>query len=85
MAFEEHPLRDRLQREFHARPPIPLAGPVLVSHLAFLHDASAAHNEREHLSELCSNGVCQVVESSESHLVLDNYEPHCFQADYEYL
>ena len=72
MAFEEHPLRDRLQREFHARPPIPLAGPVLVSHLAFLHDAAAAHNEREHLSELCSNGVCHVVESSESHLVLDN-------------
>ena len=72
MTFSEHPLRERLQREFHARPPIPLAGPVLVSHLAFLHDGEAAQDERAHLSSLCGEGVCQVVESSESHLVLDN-------------
>jgi uncharacterized membrane-anchored protein len=72
MTFSEHPLRERLQREFHARPPIPLAGPVLVSHLAFLHDGATAKNEREHLSQLCGEGVCAVVESSESHLVLDN-------------
>jgi uncharacterized membrane-anchored protein len=72
MPLAPHPLRERLQREFHARPPIPLAGPVLVSHLAFLHDDEAAGNEREHLSRLCSENVCQVVESSEAHLVLDN-------------
>ncbi|MBL8404888.1 MAG: DUF3422 family protein, partial [Dechloromonas sp.] len=29
----EHPLRQRLNNEFHARPPVPLVGPVLVSHL----------------------------------------------------
>ena len=72
MHFTEHPLRARLQREFHARPPIPLSGPVLVSHLAFLHDDGVRGDERAHLSGLCDQGSCQVVESSESHLVLDN-------------
>jgi len=72
MSIPHHPLRERLQREFHARPPIPLAGPVLVSHLAFLHEGEVANSEREHLSQLCGDGVCQVVESSDAHLVLDN-------------
>ena len=39
--IEEHPLRAFLNNEFHARAPIPLASPALVSHLAFHHDGPA--------------------------------------------
>ncbi|HEX5674292.1 MAG TPA: DUF3422 family protein, partial [Azonexus sp.] len=35
--LEEHPLRQRLNNEFHARPPLPVVGPALVSHLVFKH------------------------------------------------
>ena len=38
--LEEHPLRQRLNNEFHARPPIPLVGAMLVSHLVFKHSAT---------------------------------------------
>jgi len=71
IGFEEHPLRQRLNNEFHARPPIPLTGPVLVSHLAFKHDGAAAPGEKEHLSQLCQASVCNFIESSDTHLMLD--------------
>ncbi len=69
--FEEHPLRQRLNNEFHARPPIPLVGPVLVSHLAFKHEGGTPQDEREHLSRLCQSSVCNFIESSDTHLMLD--------------
>lgn len=69
--FAEHPLRQRLNNEFHARPPIPLDGPILVSHLAFKHDGASAQDEREHLSQLCQANVCSFIESSDAHLMLD--------------
>lgn len=70
----EHPLRDRLNNEFHARPPIPLSGPVLVSHLAFKHDhhdSAQTDGERENLSRLCQASVCNFIERSDAHLMLD--------------
>lgn len=69
--FEEHPLRQRLNHEFHARPPIPLSGPWLVSHLAFAHEGGTAQGEKEHLSRLCQASVCNFIESSDTHLMLD--------------
>jgi uncharacterized membrane-anchored protein len=69
--FEEHPLRQRMNQEFHARPPIPLSVPALVSHLAFMHEGSSSSDEREHLSRLCSGGVCRFLENSDVHLVLE--------------
>lgn len=71
IGFGEHPLRQRLNNEFHARPPVPLSGPVLVSHLAFTHNGSAAQGEKEHLSQLCQASVCNFIESSDAHLMLD--------------
>ena len=71
IGFEEHPLRQRLNNEFHARPPIPLTGPILVSSLAFKHDDSGAVGEKEHLSRLCQANVCNFIESSDTHLMLD--------------
>ena len=44
--LEEHPLRQRLNNEFHARPPIPLVGAMLVSHLVFKHSATTAQAEK---------------------------------------
>ena len=44
--IEEHPLREHLNNEFHARPPIPLLGAMLVSHLVFKHSATAAQETR---------------------------------------
>ena len=39
--FEQHPLRQALNDEVHARPPVPLNTPEYVSYLAFLHDVGA--------------------------------------------
>lgn len=69
--LEEHPLRQRLNAEFHARPPIPLGAPLLVSHLVFKHGRSTVEKERENLTKLTQSTVCQSIESSESHLLVD--------------
>ena len=55
--LEEHPLRQRLNNEFHARPPIPLLGAMLVSHLVFKHSATTAQAEKENLGKLCQGHV----------------------------
>lgn len=69
--LEEHPLRQRLNNEFHARPPVPLVGPMLVSHLVFKHSATTAQAERDNLSKLCQGHVCNSIDSSDSHLMLE--------------
>ena len=67
----EHPLRQRLNNEFHARPPIPLVGPVLVSHLVFKHSTAKAQAARDNLTRLCQAQPSHSIESSDSHLMLD--------------
>ncbi|KAB2925680.1 MAG: DUF3422 domain-containing protein [Dechloromonas sp.] len=69
--LEEHPLRQRLNNEFHARPPIPLLGAMLVSHLIFKHSATTAQAEREHLGKLCQGHVCNAIDSSDAHMMLE--------------
>ncbi|HEX6734935.1 MAG TPA: DUF3422 domain-containing protein [Azonexus sp.] len=69
--LEEHPLRQRLNNEFHARPPVPLVGAMLVSHLVFKHSATTALAERDNLSKLCQGHVCNSIESSDAHLMLE--------------
>lgn len=67
----EHPLRQRLNNEFHARPPIPLQGPLLVSHLVFKRGRTRIDPERENLLRLTQTQVCQAIESSEAHQMID--------------
>lgn len=67
----EHPLRQRLNNEFHARPPIPLAGAALVTHLVFKRSAARIEDEREHLSRLCQGHVCQAIDSSDAHVMIE--------------
>lgn len=69
--LEEHPLRQRLNNEFHARPPIPLEGAMLVSHLVFKHSATEAAAHRENLAKLCQGHVCHAIDSSDSHLLVE--------------
>jgi len=69
--LEEHPLRQRLNNEFHARPPVPLIGAMLVSHLVFKHSATTAPAERENLGKLCQNHLCNSIDSSDAHMMLD--------------
>ena len=69
--LKEHPLRQRLNNEFHARPPIPLVGAVLVSHLVFKHSATTAQAERDNLTRLTQAQNCTSIESSDSHMMLE--------------
>lgn len=57
--IEEHPLRDRLNKEFHARSPIQLSGPMLVSHLAFFPEDPPVDVERENVLRLCQTSACK--------------------------
>lgn len=52
MNFQQHPLRQRLNDEVHARPPVPLEAPTVVSFLAFLHDGGQPGDDRDHLQVL---------------------------------
>ena len=69
--LQEHPLRQRLNNEFHARPPVPLVGAMLVSHLVFKHSTEKAPAARDNLGKLCQGHVCNSIESSDSHLMVD--------------
>lgn len=69
--LEEHPLRQRLNNEFHARPPLPLEGPLLVSHLVFKRGRTSIQPERDNLTRLTQSQVCQSIESSDAHMMLD--------------
>ena len=69
--LEEHPLRQRLNNEFHARPPVPLVGAVLVSHLVFKHSATTVQAERDNLTTLSHGHVCTSIDSSDSHMMIE--------------
>ncbi len=69
--LEEHPLRQRLNNEFHARPPVPLQGALLVSHLVFKHSATTAQAERDNLTLLLQAHPSTSIESSDAHMTLE--------------
>ncbi len=69
--LEEHPLRQPLNNEFHARPPVPLVGSVLVSHLVFKHSATTLRAERANIAQLTKAHTATSIESSDSHLMLE--------------
>ena len=72
MNFAQHPLRQRLNDEVHARPPVPLEAPMLVSFLAFLHDEGNVDGDRSHLGQLYERLGLPVEPSAEAtHLIID--------------
>jgi uncharacterized membrane-anchored protein len=52
-SLREHPLRDTLLGEVHARPSHPLTPPAHVSHIALLSDTDEHQTEYDHLVRLC--------------------------------
>lgn len=72
MNFNQYPQRQRLNDEVHARPPVPLEAPTLVSFLAFLHDDSDPNADRNHLGLLYERLGRPVEPSAEAtHLIID--------------
>ncbi|MDH5749022.1 MAG: DUF3422 domain-containing protein [Rhodospirillales bacterium] len=51
--FKEHPLRDTLSEEMHARPHGVIDSPAKVSYLAVVNDETGADADYAHLVELC--------------------------------
>lgn len=69
--FEQHPLRQTLNDEVHARPPVPLDTPEFVTYLAFLHHEGSAARESAHLAQLAEQlGVAPPVTDS-GHVLLE--------------
>ena len=66
----ESELGQRLNAEFHARPPLSLAGATQIRHLAFLSVAGGAGEERLHLKRLTDDGDWTIVETSDAYCVL---------------
>ena len=66
-----HPLRELLNDEFHARPPLPLTSPVLVSHLVLTQDSAVLAGERNRLCRLAQIHAGKLLTSSDTCLVFD--------------
>lgn len=66
LPLPEHPLRQRLNDEVHARPPMAITGPEWISYLAILHgEDSSATQEEAHLHALCKrlgSDICPVIQ-----------------------
>jgi uncharacterized membrane-anchored protein len=50
---KEHPRREILTNEIHARPPVPVRIPARISHLALLSGQKGEGLDRRHVAELC--------------------------------
>lgn len=69
--FEEHPLRRKLNDEVHARPPVPLDAPELVTYLAFLHEDASAEQDAQHIRLLAQQLELPEPDTSSGHVFLD--------------
>lgn len=67
--FAEHDLRQALNDEFHARPPVPLESPTLISYLAMHHNEPAGA-ALAHLIELGAI-LGQAIDAEGSHRLID--------------
>ena len=69
--FEQHPLRQTLSDEVHARPPVALDTPEFVTYLAFVHHEGSAEREADHLKALAEQlGLAEPTTCS-GHLLLE--------------
>lgn len=56
--FAEHPLRDRVLAEVHARPFVPIEGSKRILHFAFMTDHDEAAKARAALADFCLARAC---------------------------
>ena len=69
--FDEHPLRQTLNDEIHARPPVPLDTPEFVTYLAFLHHEGSSGREAQHLEALAGQLGLAAPETESGHVFMD--------------
>ena len=69
--FEQHPLRQALSDEVHARPPVPLDTPEFVTYLAFLHHEGSAEREAAHLAQLAGQLGQNAPTTASGHVLLE--------------
>ncbi len=69
--FEEHPLRQTLNDEVHARPSVPLYGPTRVSYLAFVHVNGSSDREHHHLEQLAQQLGIELPGTSKGHILIN--------------
>lgn len=69
--FEQHPLRQALNDEVHARPPVPLETPEFVTYLAFVHHDGSATREHAHLCRLAEQLGLPEPDTSTGHVSMD--------------
>ena len=69
--FEQHPLRQTLNDEVHARPPVPLDTPEFVTYLAFLHHEGSASREAAHLAQLAEQLGLPAPSTDTGHVLLE--------------
>ncbi len=69
--FQSHPLRQTLSDEIHARPPVAIDTPELVTYLAFLHEAGNVEREAQHLRLLAEQLGLPEPATDTGHLFLD--------------
>lgn len=69
--FNLHPLRQSLNDEVHARPPVPLETPEFVTYLAFLHDDGSAGREAGHLALLAEQLGLPPPHTESGHIFID--------------
>lgn len=70
-AFDQHPLRQSLNDEVHARPPVPLDTPEFITYLALLHHEGSAGRESSHLALLAEQLGLPAPDTSTGHVSLD--------------
>lgn len=73
LGLREHPLRDELDREFHARPFERLQTPLLISHLALLSGSGseAIERDRTQVAQLCTHYGVPAPAPAAVHLSVD--------------
>ncbi|MBU3648942.1 MAG: DUF3422 domain-containing protein [Limnohabitans sp.] len=69
--MNDHPLRQVLHNEVHARPPEPMQGPLAISHFVMLADPAAAAASRAHLAALLRDLHLPVPDEHINHLRTD--------------
>ena len=67
----QHPLRDNLTHEVHARPYALIKAPVMVSHLAMHHAGKSLDEELALLAELCHSEHCNCPAPKANHFTGD--------------
>ena len=89
--FKQHPLRERLHNEVHARPPNALVPPVEICHLAFLSARDNSSIELRHLQRLAASFGVAGPQEGTNHFAADlgplrvNFERHTEFSRYTFI